>query len=484
MSSAPYKGALRSKRKAELTEIAASLSIPIDAEAKKDDIEHLIRAHLLDDKVQVVLRNHPTYSGLYDSFEYGRAARSSVADSDASESGSPERQLGRSPRKHGARGSSRLNGVGSPSASASASAHAAQANAEAAVEHAGTAARQAGNALSTLVRRSSARARSSIEDLAARFRSGAVAAGHEVADEVAEARAEASSATRAVSRRISAGVTKAQNDAVSAYENAREWASDAEHVAQLVVGLELAILLVNATPIRTVLLGPSKSTAAHAVADATKHTLKAAGHKILQQDTQAQAHSLIAKFWSFVPKLYAYVPFPHIYSRAFLHPFALWAGLTVILPWVASHLITFEHRKRATRAHAARTPASVLVFNIVRLVVLVYLAHLVPSDPAVSWFSHQASSLTGHHPAAQGHVPVPPAVVGVAAGRTSVPLTATSSSSWKPVANVLSYVHQSVDVVGDVLAYGRHVNGVLGADVQILGTLLAGGVALAEQVAH
>ncbi|CAD6930905.1 unnamed protein product [Tilletia controversa] len=481
MSSAPYKGALRSKRKAELTEIAASLSIPLDAEAKKDDIEHLIRAHLLDVKTQAVLRNNATYSGLYDSMEYGRASRSSVVDSDASESGSPERQLGRSPRKHGARGSSRLNGVGSPSASASA--HAARLDAEAAVEHAGTAAREAGNALSTLVRRTSARARSSIEDLASRFRSGAVAAGHEVADEVAEARAEASSATRAVSRRVSAGVTKVQNDAVSAYENAREWASDAEHVAQIVVGLELLILLVNATPIRTVLVGQPTS-AVHAAAEAAKHTLKAAGHKVLQHETQAQVHTALSKFWAFLPKLYAFVPFPAIFSRTFLHPFALWAGLTVLLPWVASHLITFEHRKRATRAHGARAPASVLVFNIVRLVMLLYLAHLVPSDPAVSWFSHQASSLTGHHPAAAGHVPIPPAVVGVAAGRTGVPLTATSSSSWTPVVNALSYVHHGADVVGDVLAYGRHVNGVLGADVQILGTLLSFGVALAEQVAH
>ncbi|KAK0533077.1 hypothetical protein OC834_001054 [Tilletia horrida] len=482
MSSAPYKGALRSKRKAELTEIAASLSIPVDAEAKKDDIESLIRTHLLTDAVQANLRHHPTYSGLYDSFEYGRANRSSVADSDNSESGTPERQLGRSPRKHGARGSARLNGLGSPSASA----HAAQANAHAAAEHANLAVHQAGNALTTLVRRTSARARSSIEDLAARFRSGAVAAGQEVRDEVAEARAEASSATRAVSRRVSEGVAKVQNEAVGAFERARDWASDADHITQLVIAFEFALLFVNATPIRAVLLGAPNHPVrtAQAVAEAAKHGLKAAGHKVLQNETKAKAHTLAAKVLAYAPKFYAFVPFPAIFSRAFLHPFALFAGLTVVLPWIAAHLITFEHRTRATRAHAARTPASVLVFNVVRLVILVYLAHLVPADPAVSWFSHQASSLTGHHPAAAGHAPIPPSVVGVAAGRTSVPLSATSSSSWVPVANALSYVHHSIDVVGDVLAYGRHVNGVLGADVQILGTLLALGVSLAEQVAH
>ncbi|KAL9931837.1 hypothetical protein V8E36_009387 [Tilletia maclaganii] len=475
------QGALRSKRKAELQEIAASLSIPLDAEAKKDDIETLIRNQLLES--QAILRNNPTYSGLFDSMEHGRA-RSSNADSDNSESGSPERQLTRSPRKHGARGSSRLNGLGSPGASASA--HAAQANAGAAVDHANLAARQAGNALTTLVRRGSARARSSIEDLAARFRSGAVAAGQEVRDEVAEARAEANSARRAVTRRVSAGVAKVQADATSALEKSRAWLSDADHITQLVIFFELSLLLVNATPIRAILVGaPNKpASTAHAVAEAAKHGLKAAGHKVLQHETKAQAHSLIAKAYAYVPKLWAWVPLPAVYSRAFLHPAGLWTLLTVVLPWAAAHLITFEHRVRATRAHAARTPASALVFNIVRLVILLYLAHLVPADPAVSWFSHQASALTGHHPAAGGHVPVPPSVVGVAAGRTSVPLSATSSSSWRPVSNVLSYVHQSVDVIGEVLSYGRHVNPVLGADVQILGTLFSLGVALAEQVAR
>ena len=73
-----YKGALRSKRKNELLDIANALGLSIDEEgAKRDDVENMVKSHLLDNRA--ALHSHPAWAGLYHSIDQSdkRAARSS-----------------------------------------------------------------------------------------------------------------------------------------------------------------------------------------------------------------------------------------------------------------------------------------------------------------------------------------------------------------------------------------------------------------------
>lgn len=111
MPSTPYKGSLKAKRKNELTEIATALGIGLDASQKKEELEDLIREHLISHKSQYSANDN--FKGLIDSLDSGRkrSARSSSvngnADSDTSDS--PESSA-RSPRKH----SQRPSNLGTP----------------------------------------------------------------------------------------------------------------------------------------------------------------------------------------------------------------------------------------------------------------------------------------------------------------------------------------------------------------------------------
>jgi hypothetical protein len=74
--STAYKGALRSKRKNELFEIAHALGLSTDDE-RREDVENLVRSHLQDHRSQ--LSSHPTWAGLYHSLDQSerRAGRNS-----------------------------------------------------------------------------------------------------------------------------------------------------------------------------------------------------------------------------------------------------------------------------------------------------------------------------------------------------------------------------------------------------------------------
>ncbi len=83
MSSTPYKGSLKQKRKAELSEIAQALGIGLDHSQKKEELEDLIREHLISHKNQYA--SDENFKGLIDSLDSGRrrSARSSSVNGNA-----------------------------------------------------------------------------------------------------------------------------------------------------------------------------------------------------------------------------------------------------------------------------------------------------------------------------------------------------------------------------------------------------------------
>lgn len=79
---ATYKGALRSKRKNELIDLANALRLKVDDEMRREDVEAMIKSHLLDNRSS--LSSNPTWSGLYhsmDSSERRAGRNSSIAAS-------------------------------------------------------------------------------------------------------------------------------------------------------------------------------------------------------------------------------------------------------------------------------------------------------------------------------------------------------------------------------------------------------------------
>lgn len=84
MSSTPFKGSLKQKRKAELTEIAQALGIGLDQSQKKEELEDLIREHLISHKNQY--SSNENFKGLIDSLDSAgrrRSARSSSVNGNA-----------------------------------------------------------------------------------------------------------------------------------------------------------------------------------------------------------------------------------------------------------------------------------------------------------------------------------------------------------------------------------------------------------------
>lgn len=78
MSGATYKGALRSKRKNELIDIANALGLRADEELlRREEVELMVKNHLLDHRS--ALQNHPAWTGLYHSIDQSgkRSARNS-----------------------------------------------------------------------------------------------------------------------------------------------------------------------------------------------------------------------------------------------------------------------------------------------------------------------------------------------------------------------------------------------------------------------
>ena len=79
MSSTPFKGSLKAKRKGELTEIAQALGIGLDQSQKKEELEDLIREHLISHKNQY--SSNESFKGLIDSLDSGRSRRSARSSS-------------------------------------------------------------------------------------------------------------------------------------------------------------------------------------------------------------------------------------------------------------------------------------------------------------------------------------------------------------------------------------------------------------------
>jgi len=83
MSSTPFKGSLKAKRKGELTEIAQALGIGLDQSQKKEELEDLIREHLISHKNQY--SSNENFKGLIDSLDSSRrrSGRSSSVNGNA-----------------------------------------------------------------------------------------------------------------------------------------------------------------------------------------------------------------------------------------------------------------------------------------------------------------------------------------------------------------------------------------------------------------
>lgn len=78
MSGTTYKGALRSKRKNELVDIANALGLRVDEELlRREEVEALVKNHLLDHRS--ALEKHSSWAGLYHSIDQSdrRSARNS-----------------------------------------------------------------------------------------------------------------------------------------------------------------------------------------------------------------------------------------------------------------------------------------------------------------------------------------------------------------------------------------------------------------------
>jgi hypothetical protein len=85
MSSTPFKGSLKAKRKTELTEIAHALGISSETSQKKEELEDLIREHLISNKDHY--SSNDSFKGLIDSLDSverrKRSARSSSVNGNA-----------------------------------------------------------------------------------------------------------------------------------------------------------------------------------------------------------------------------------------------------------------------------------------------------------------------------------------------------------------------------------------------------------------
>lgn len=73
-----FKGALRSKRKNELIDMAAALGLRVEEEsARRDEVEMLVKQHLLNNRQS--LQTDARWSGVYNSLDKGAARSSSAA---------------------------------------------------------------------------------------------------------------------------------------------------------------------------------------------------------------------------------------------------------------------------------------------------------------------------------------------------------------------------------------------------------------------
>ncbi|ETS60894.1 hypothetical protein PaG_04813 [Moesziomyces aphidis] len=320
MSSTPFKGSLKAKRKGELTEIAQALGIGLDQSQKKEELEDLIREHLLSHKNQY--SSDDNFRGLIDSLDSGRrrSARSSSvngnADSDASDS--PESSV-RSPRKH----SQRPSNLGTPSTPFGASA----------------------SELATTVKQRGLKARKSLDKLVDSIQDSARSTAHELTSEVQDAQSEVAASLQAVQGEAAKRYRKAKNAGNKLFVRTRTWLSDAHNLVRLLIAFEGILLVLATLPTTYVQLG---SRGPHIPVVNPKSGIN-----------------------GYLPHWAITLPDPRaLVSVAFYRPLVLWAVYSVLVPLAVAHLVTFDRRSQP----------STYSFLLARLSALVFLARVLPNS--------------------------------------------------------------------------------------------------------
>ncbi|UZJ54206.1 hypothetical protein CBS101457_003526 [Exobasidium rhododendri] len=315
-SSTTYKGTLRSKRKNELIDIANALGLNVEEDlGKRDEVEHLIKTHLLDNRAS--LQSHSTWSGLYHSIDQSdrRAARSSSIASPESD-GSDDGNSGQSPRKHTIK--AKVNGLATPLRKSTSSA-------------ANTALEGASSFTSAL----QASTRRSIDNLSSAFKSGATEVREEVREEIHDAASEVSTFWVKTKKYTRTSVRRAEVKGKHALRRAQLYLSDSTNLTALFLILEASVLVSNVMPLTEYGLGERS----------IKNFIKSGG-----KTTSGT-----------LPHLSLTVPnFMALLSYAFWRPILLWSVWTVAIPLLAAHLITFDRKQEP----------SAVTFNITRLAIV------------------------------------------------------------------------------------------------------------------
>lgn len=292
-----YKGTLRGKRKNELVEMAAALGLAVDEDAaKRDDVETQLKNHLMSHRAS--LQNSPQWSGVYHSIDQSdkRAARSSSSalspDSDASDDGT-------SARKHTQKSRSTL-------------ANGAAAIASTPLRRTSNIGTVANDGASNIASAFSAKARRSIEDLSAAFRTGATGIRDEVSTEVHEAVSDASHASTQAKRSARKSVNRFEKRLDTAFIRARNFLSDAENITAILLIVEAVLLVTHIMPLTSVRLGQNP------VRSFVKNAATGKGAAASPRLTLT------------VPNLWV------LLTGAFWRPVFLWTVWTVAIPLAAS----------------------------------------------------------------------------------------------------------------------------------------------------
>ncbi|PWN26145.1 hypothetical protein BDZ90DRAFT_233290 [Jaminaea rosea] len=309
-TSTPFKGNLKGKRKQDLVEIASTLGITVDDGTKRDDLEAIVREHLIANRSRFERRGQ--MEGLYTALDReGRRAARVSSNGGAAESeseGSPVTPA-KTPRKHTHRtpssASAIANGIAQPAAVAE----------EAIV-----------NATHTFGSQLKARTQRSLDNLANAFKSS----GNEVQNEVQHARSFAQKNVRRWDRRLHAVVN-------ANWSRAQHAASDAGNLVRLLIAIEAVVLVLSVLPTHYIRLGESRAESF------LRHGRIDAG---------------VVPHWAItIPDVRG------IISLNFWQPILLWTIWLVALPSAAAHLVTFQR---------GRQPSAV-TFTFVRLALLSFL---------------------------------------------------------------------------------------------------------------
>ncbi|SNX82046.1 uncharacterized protein MEPE_00751 [Melanopsichium pennsylvanicum] len=322
MSSTPFKGSLKAKRKGELTEIAQALGIGLDQSQKKEELEDLIREHLMSHKNQY--SSNENFKGLIDSLDSGRrrSARSSSvngnADSDTSDS--PEASV-RSPRKHSQRPSNLVT-PSTPNAVPTSTSE-----------------------IAAIVKQRGLKARKSVDKLVDTIADKARSTANELTSEVQDAQQEVAASLQAVQGEAAKRSRKVKQEGHKIYVRARTWLSDSKNLVRLLVAFEGILLVLATLPTTYVELG--------------------------SRGPQIPVINPKSGINGYLPHWAITLPDPRgLISLNFYRPLVLWAVYSVLVPLAVAHLITFDRRAQPS-SHS---------FLLARLSALFFLARVLPNS--------------------------------------------------------------------------------------------------------